>query len=59
MTTDDRIEGAEDDGEDESPDRRDFGPAFTPRQIIGGFILLAALIALLRRRRRSSDEGDD
>jgi hypothetical protein len=26
--------------------------AFTPRQILGGFVLLAALIALLRQRQR-------
>jgi MYXO-CTERM domain-containing protein len=26
--------------------------AFSPRQILGGFVLLAALILLLRRRRR-------
>jgi MYXO-CTERM domain-containing protein len=32
--------------------------AFTPRQILGGFVLLAALLLLLRRRRRS-DRGSD
>lgn len=37
----------------EEPDqpRPEVGLAFTPRQILGGFVLLAALILLLRRRR--------
>jgi hypothetical protein len=35
------------------PARPEIGVAFSPRAIIGGFILLAALIALLRRRRRT------
>ena len=39
--------------------RPDVGVAFSPRAIIGGFILLAALIALLRRRRRTSQATDD
>jgi hypothetical protein len=37
------------------PTRPDVGVAFSPRGIIGGFILLAALIVLLRRRRRTDE----
>jgi hypothetical protein len=33
--------------------------AFTPRRILGGFVLLAALIALLLRRRRPKRSSDD
>ena len=33
--------------------------AFTPRQILGGFVLCAALILLLRRRRRSDPSAGD
>jgi hypothetical protein len=40
------------------PARPEVGVAFSPRAIIGGFILLAALIALLRRRRKSDATGD-
>ncbi len=41
------------------PARPDVGVAFSPRGIIGGFILLAALIMLLRRRRRTGQATDD
>lgn len=30
----------------------EIGLAFSPRQILGGFVMIAALIALLSRRRR-------
>ena len=40
------------------PMRPDVGLAFSPRGIIGGFILLAALILLLRRRRRTEHATD-
>jgi MYXO-CTERM domain-containing protein len=39
--------------EPEEP-RPEVGVAFTPRQILGGFVLLAALILFLRRRRTQS-----
>ena len=44
------------------PSRPEVGVAFSPRGIIGGFILLAALILLLRRRRknhRATDQPTD
>ncbi len=41
------------------PTRPDVGVAFSPRGIIGGFILLAALILLIRRRRRTNHATDD
>lgn len=41
------------------PTRPDVGLAFSPRGIIGGFVLLAALIVLLRRRRRTDQATDD
>ncbi len=44
---------------DNQPARPEVGVAFSPRAIIGGFILLAALIALLRRRRKTNQATDD
>jgi hypothetical protein len=46
-------------GEEPEPARPDVGVAFSPRAIIGGFILLAALITLLRRRRRTDQPTND
>ncbi len=63
--TDDRFEAVDEDrldgrdlDDDEDDAGSDFGPTFTPRQIIGGFVLLAALIALLSRRRRRREPDD-
>lgn len=50
MTTDETGHERELAEEPEQP-RPEVGLAFTPRQILGGFVLLAALILLLRRRR--------
>ena len=40
------------------PSRPDVGVAFSPRGIIGGFVLLAAVIVLLRRRRKTNRATD-
>jgi hypothetical protein len=35
-----------------SPTATDYGLAFSPRQVAGGFAIIAALLVLLVRRRR-------
>jgi hypothetical protein len=40
-------------------DRPEVEPAFSVRQILGGFALLAALIVLLNRRRNRARAGDE
>jgi hypothetical protein len=38
--------------EDRPPTDADYGVAFSPRQVAGGFAILAALLVILARRRR-------
>ena len=38
--------------EDRPPTDADYGVAFSPRQVAGGFAIIAALLVLLFRRRR-------
>jgi hypothetical protein len=45
--------------ERDAADRPEVEPAFSLRQILGGFALLAALIVLLNRRRNRSHAGDE
>ncbi len=40
------------DSEDRPPTDADYGVAFSPRQVAGGFAIIAALLVLLFRRRR-------
>ena len=42
----------EDPEEDRPPTDADYGVAFSPRQVAGGFAIIAALLVLLFRRRR-------
>jgi MYXO-CTERM domain-containing protein len=58
MASDEQVDGRESANEPE-PTRPDVGVAFSPRGIIGGFVLLAALLLLLRRRRRTDQPTDD
>jgi hypothetical protein len=37
---------------DEEPTSTDYGLAFSPRQVAGGFAIIAALLVLIARRRR-------
>ena len=39
------------DPEDRPPTDADYGVAFSPRQVAGGFAIIAALLVLLARRR--------
>jgi hypothetical protein len=58
MTTDETGHEPEIAEEPEQP-RPEVGVAFTPRQILGGFVLLAALILFVRRRRSTSARTTD
>jgi hypothetical protein len=58
MASDEPVDDRESANEPE-PARPDVGVAFSPRGIIGGFVLLAALLLLLRRRRRTDQPTDD
>jgi MYXO-CTERM domain-containing protein len=49
--TDGPLPGSETD-EPRIPPPTDYGVAFSPRQVAGGFAILAALLVLLVRRRR-------
>jgi hypothetical protein len=40
------------DEDDRPPTDADYGVAFSPRQVAGGFAIIAALLVLLFRRRR-------
>ena len=42
----------EDPEEDRPPTDADYGVAFSPRQVAGGFAIIAAILVLLARRRR-------
>ena len=41
----------EDPEEDRPPTDADYGVAFSPRQVAGGFAIIAALLVLIARRR--------
>jgi hypothetical protein len=41
----------EDPEEDRPPTDADYGVAFSPRQVAGGFAIIAAILVLLARRR--------
>jgi MYXO-CTERM domain-containing protein len=56
MSAEPPVDELDDDREAEEEWLPEVGSVFTPRQIIGGFVLLAALIALLLRRRRRGDD---
>ena len=47
----------EDPEEDRPPTDADYGVAFSPRQVAGGFAIMAALLVLLFRRRRGRKNG--
>ena len=46
------LDNFEDPEEDRPPTDADYGVAFSPRQVAGGFAIIAALLVLLFRRRR-------
>jgi hypothetical protein len=43
--------------EDRPPTDADYGVAFSPRQVAGGFAILAALLVLIARSRRGRKKG--
>ena len=51
------LDNDEDPEEDRPPTDADYGVAFSPRQVAGGFAIIAALLVLLFRRRRSRQKG--
>jgi hypothetical protein len=46
------LDNDEDPEEDRPPTDADYGVAFSPRQVAGGFAIIAAILVLLARRRR-------
>ena len=51
------IDNDEDPEEDRPPTDADYGVAFSPRQMAGGFAIITALLVLLFRRRRGRKKG--
>jgi len=45
------LDNDEDPEEDRPPTDSDYGVAFSPRQVAGGFAIIAAILVLLARRR--------
>ena len=46
------LDNDEDPEEDRPPTDADYGAAFSPRQVAGGFAIIAALLVLIARRHR-------